>query len=355
MKARQLIQANRRKERGFVLAAAAIALAAIFAIMVVAIDIGRISHTGTELQGIADSAAVSGAMAILKQGPGTDPSPAAVTAAGDNRYDGQTFSNGSHGQLTTTAGNWNTTNTPPFTGGGTPTNAVQAFVTGPNVPLILAALIPGASSTKDIQRQAVAVIAPPSNAIATMPFSVCSDVSNGVSPQPPGPCPNGDGTVIKTLPDLVQQGAQNSCFTGLGGGACASCEQSLLPASCGGNPQNAAVGQIISLDNGQQNSVLKAIQNCVGPAQGGNANNTHLFILPVIANCNCSGTSQPIQGFVEIEIDSPSQITNSCAGQPPGAKCIVGAKQICDSSLTSDGISIGGAGDFGVKEVRLVQ
>jgi len=72
------------------LIAGGLALVAMFALIVVAIDIGRISHTATEVQGIADSAALAGAWAVVKQGAGSAQA-AATTAASDNRFDGQNF------------------------------------------------------------------------------------------------------------------------------------------------------------------------------------------------------------------------------------------------------------------------
>ena len=338
---------RRRGQGGFVLVLAGILLLTTFALIVVAIDIGRISHTATEVQGIADSAALAGALAVIKQGAG-NAGPAATTAAGDNRFDGRNFIDGTNGQLVVREGRWDPS-TASFTAGDSPTNAVRAIATGQSVRYVAAPLI-GIGPTTDIQKLAVAVIGAPATASASFPGAVCSSVANGVSPQPPGPCAGGDGTVIKTIPDLQQTGTQNSCFSGLGTGASSSNERSLLPAQCGGTTvATVSVGQIIFLDNGQNATVLQALQGCVGPAQGGNANNVHRFILPVIDNCNCNGASLPVTGFVEIEIDDPSQVITTGSN-----KRITGAKQICDSQLYGSGISLAGD-DFGVKETRLAQ
>ena len=338
----------RRGQRGFVLVLSGILLLTMFALMVVAIDIGRISHTGTEVQGIADSAALAGALAVIKQGPG-NARPAATTAAQDNRFDGRDFVNdGTNGQLDVIEGSWDT-GSASFTPGGSPTNAVRAITTGRSVRYVTAPMI-GIGATTDIQRLAVAVIGAPVTGAVSFPGAVCSNVANGVSPQPPGPCAGGDGTVIKTIPDLQQTGTQNSCFSGLGTGASSSNERNLLPARCGGTTvATVSVGQIIFLDNGQNATVLQALQSCVGPAQGGNANNVHRFILPVIDNCSCSGASLPVAGFVEIEIDDPSQVITTGSN-----KRITGAKQICDSQLYGGGITLSGD-DFGVKETRLAR
>jgi hypothetical protein len=320
--------------------ATGIAILTFFAFIVVAIDIGRISHTATEVQGIADSAAISGAIAVIRQGAG-HATGAATTAANDNRFDGKAFIAGTNALLNIEEGVWSPGSTPPFTAGGAPVNAVRATATGQNVKYITAPLI-GIAPTSDIQKRAIAVIAAPSSLVATMPFAICSDVANGVSPQPPGPCASGDGTVIKTLPDLQQQGQQNSCWTGLSGQHSGSHERDLLPVACGGTPETVSVGEIISLDNGQQNSVLKALQDCIDSG-------VHRFAVPVINNCQCSGTALPVTGFVEIQIDDSSQVIRQ-----GGNKRITGAKQICDSQLLGGSISIA-AGDFGVKEARLVQ
>jgi len=319
-----------------------------FALIVVAIDIGRISHTATEVQGIADSAALAGAWAVVKQGAGSAQA-AATTAASDNRFDGQNFVAGTNGQLDVSEGSWNAS-TGSFTPGGSPTTAVRAIVTGQNVRYVTAPLI-GIAPTSNIQTLAVAVIAAPSIAVVNMPLAICSNVAIGVSPQPPGPCANGDGTVIKTIPDLqqAQPSTQNSCFSGLGTGANSQNEWDLLPAQCGGTTvATVDVGEIISLDAGENAKVLQKLQACVGPAQGGYANNVHRFVVPVINNCTCSGAHLAVAGFVEIQIDAPSQVITTGSN-----KRITGAKQICDSKIYG-GLTIA-AGDFGVKVARLAQ
>ena len=337
---------RRRGQEGFALIAGGLALVAMFALIVVAIDIGRISHTATEVQAIADSAALAGAWAVVKQGAGSAQA-AATTAASDNRFDGRNFVNGTNGQLNVSEGSWDPS-TGSFTPGGVPTTAVRAIVTGQNVRYVTAPLI-GIAPTSNIQKLAVAVIAAPSIAVVNAPFAICSSVPNGVNPQPPGPCAGGDGTVIKTIPDLEQQGTQNSCFSGFGFVASSNSETNLLPAQCGGTTvATVNVGEIISLDNGQNASVLQALQNCVGPAQGGNANNVHRFVVPVINNCTCSGAHLAVAGFVEIQIDAPSQVITTGSN-----KRITGAKQICDSKIYG-GLTIA-AGDFGVKVARLAQ
>src|SRR5437762_5329184 len=77
-------------ERGIALALIGISLTAIFAMMVIAIDVGRFAHTAAEIQAIADLAAMSGAKSVLVRGAGTAQS-GADTAARQNTFDGRTF------------------------------------------------------------------------------------------------------------------------------------------------------------------------------------------------------------------------------------------------------------------------
>jgi hypothetical protein len=336
---------SRSGQRGFALAMSAFALVAMFALMVVAVDIGRLSHTATEVQGIADAAAMAGALAVMKQGAG-NARPAALAAAQDNRFDGRGFVDGTNGQLDVEEGNWDPSANS-FTSGRSPTNAVRAIATGQDMRYVLAPLI-GIAPTTDMTKSAVAAIGAPAIATVTGPLAVCSSVSNGVNPQPPGPCADGDGAVIKTIPDLQQQGAQNSCFSALSPGSSgSSLEQSRLPAQCGGgNLATLSVGDIIALDNGAQASVLQAIHDCVAPP-----NNVHRYVLPVIDNCSCNGQDLPVVGFVSIRIDdADTQVITTGSN-----KRITGAKQICDSQLLGGNIQFTDDNDFGEKVARIVQ
>src|SRR2546427_10564378 len=152
-----------RGQEGFVLVLGGIVLLVMFALIVVTCDIGRISHTATEVQGIADSAALAGALAVIKQGPGTAQS-AATGVATDNRFDGRAFVDGTSGHLVVEEGKWDT-GTASFTSGASPANAVRAIVTGQNVKYVAAPLI-GIAPASDIHKLTVAVIGIPMTATA---------------------------------------------------------------------------------------------------------------------------------------------------------------------------------------------
>ena len=84
--------ASVKNERGQVFVAAAVSLAAFLALTVVAVDIGRLAHTATEVQTVADAAANAGATALLKKtltGAAVDPIAEAQFVAGQNTVDGQ--------------------------------------------------------------------------------------------------------------------------------------------------------------------------------------------------------------------------------------------------------------------------
>src|SRR5215813_9313321 len=86
---------NRRKrhgERGIGLVAAALWFAALAVLAAVAIDIARISHTASEMQGIADAAAIAGAKAVLEAGGTAGPEQtAAFAVANQNYFNGTQF------------------------------------------------------------------------------------------------------------------------------------------------------------------------------------------------------------------------------------------------------------------------
>src|SRR5712692_8557723 len=83
---------SRKSERGIALIAVGIAIFAFFALIVIAVDVGRFSHTASEIQAVADLAALSGAKNVQSQGAGTAQA-GADTAALQNKFDGRVFVN----------------------------------------------------------------------------------------------------------------------------------------------------------------------------------------------------------------------------------------------------------------------
>src|SRR5690349_1610696 len=239
---------DRSKERGIALAVVAIALVAIFAMMVIAVDVGRFAHTGSEVQAIADLAALSGARSVLLRGPGNAQS-GADTAARQNVSDGRTFVNdGSSGVLQVVEGCY----TPPAAGcsancqgtfngpqsppcpAGPPQQfqAVKVTATRRGVSIITAALLPINTGLRslDITKQAIAAIGGINDVTPALPVALCPSLLASVNPG--GTCVQ--DAVLDQI-TLAPTGTQNACLTSLSpSSANANTFKSLVPPECGG-------------------------------------------------------------------------------------------------------------------------
>ena len=152
---RKMPRSERRARRhGNVLLAFAILIPALFAVVSLAVDYGRVQLAKSELQDAADAAAKYAAAGI----PAGNAVNFAKTAAGAN------FALGSAVSLTDAdivTGNFDSTNSPKFSSARTPLNAVQVTARrtasrGTGIPLIFASLI-GFSSC-DVTATSVAKI-----------------------------------------------------------------------------------------------------------------------------------------------------------------------------------------------------
>src|SRR5689334_5052342 len=98
---------RRKSERGIGLVATAVWIIAFAIIMAAAVDMARLSHTASEVQVIADAAALSGARALYLNGgtPGPE-QDAAWGVAHQNSFDGKIFpaSNDATGSMIVDAG-----------------------------------------------------------------------------------------------------------------------------------------------------------------------------------------------------------------------------------------------------------
>ena len=72
-------------ERGQSMALMGVGLTAFLFLAVIAVDVGRLAFTATEVQTVADTTAMAGAIALMN---GADPTTAANTVAGGNKVDG---------------------------------------------------------------------------------------------------------------------------------------------------------------------------------------------------------------------------------------------------------------------------
>ena len=100
---------------------------------------------------------------------------------------------------------------------------------------------------------------------------------------------------------LYQVPTDNSCFTSLSGASASSAtEKSLVPVcgsgGGGGKTQTVSIGDSITLDNGQQSTVLQAIDDCVKAGQ-------NEFVVPVVGDGSCGSHPSNVVAFARIIID----------------------------------------------------
>jgi putative Flp pilus-assembly TadE/G-like protein len=344
---------RRKGERGIGLLAVALWIGALAVIAAVAVDVARLSHTASEVQSIADAAALAGAKALLEAGGVAGPEQtAAFAVANQNRFNGQLFplSNDATANLFVEPGTFDPAATPPFSpvAGGGNGNAVRATPTGKNIPFIAAALVgpflnQASSTGSDVTKSAIAAFGCGTNCQPDLPIAICNDVvttipSNRI-------CESSDFAGVAPLSQTPAVGV--SCFTSLGTtlSASSSAERDDLPRICGGlGAPSVAIGQAMNVQNGQVASVLSALRDCVKPtALGGQ--NQHIFTLPVIETCGgCTG-DQKVTDFIALRIgcDDPTCTRDSCPC--PGAlntwdtavvdtgssKGIFNAVEVCDN------------------------
>ncbi len=349
---------RRKGERGIGLVVVGIAIFVFFALMVIAVDFGRFSHTAAEVQAVADLAALSGAKAILINGPGTAQA-GADTAALPNTFDGRNFANdGTVAALPVDEGHYD----PPcsqcpstvcptcsgdpqgtFTAGGSPVNAARATAIGKGVHVITASLI-GNMVQRDVAKTAVAVIGGANMIEPDLPILACPDFGGGWLTHVAGTCTQ--GAVIKSGINIqfAPTGSQTACWSSLNtGSSSASVFNSLLPADCGGLPpdQRPVVsvneGLTTGIQNGSDATVLHTIETC--------AANGHQFILPIgpAGSCDCSHPGV-VTDFATIRVT---------AVQSGGSPKFITADQICNNLVPGGKLpGGGGAASRGVSLVR---
>jgi putative Flp pilus-assembly TadE/G-like protein len=346
---------RRRGERGIALALVGIALVAIFAMIVIAVDVGRFAHTGAEVQAVADLAALSGAKQVLAHGAGTAQA-GGDTAARQNSFDGRAFINDGtiatmpveEGCYTRPAAGCTTNCMGTFAVGAPPCpagqfQAVRATATGNTVRIITAALLPinlGLQSL-NVTKQAIAAIVGGNTTQGTLPVVFCPTLLTQL--QPGGTCVQ-DAVMAQNL--FVPDPSGNSCYSSLSPTDAASAQRfnSLLPASCGGTATAVvSAGESVLVQNGADTSFLQALHDCV-------ASGVTDYTIPVVSTCGCTG-SATITGFVTLRIADASQVV---ATGPAANKGIHNAVQLCNNNIPTGGSSPG-TGLYGSQGVAMMQ
>jgi hypothetical protein len=329
------VPTHRRSERGVALAYFGILMLMFIGFAVIGIDVARLAFTASEVQSIADSAALAaiGDYATTN----ADPTVHTTTIVGDNTVDGRagTINSG------TTAGiellepgtyDWNTKAFTVGAWGDAGINAARAHGKG-TVTNLLAAAIGVLNSS--VHRTAIAAVGPACQEANPFPVALLeSEVASFVdSPN----CGNLPATQIFQVP------GQNSCFTSLSSSpSSASGDINLIPKQCcknqsvcgKGQSVSVSVGDTISLVNGQLDDLLKVINGCLQaqpPLQD--------FVVPVIPDGGCT-QGGVVQYFARIHI---AYVVSSGAAASKG----IYVTAICRDDVTGSdpGCQHGGGGN----------
>jgi hypothetical protein len=244
-----------------ILAMMGISLSAFLALTVVAVDIGRLAFTATEVQTVADVAATAGATAAVNGG---NADAEARRIALENSVDGAAASTAVD-NLEIEIGNY-----------------------------LLAAVL--GSPTTTVEKTATASFTTVSGATPELPMAIGSCYFENLCD---GCLPN-----LIQVPSNTGGDANNTGWTGFFGTASNSNMSGYIPAPCGGGvtPPHVEVGDVVSLNNGQIPTLINAIQCLLD--QGINE-----FVVPVVqsSSSSCGGPinqGAPVTGFVTLVVDS---------------------------------------------------
>jgi len=330
---------SRHRERGFVFVAAAILLVAIIAVVAIAVEVSRLTHTATEVQVAADVGALGAAVEYAKSANEGQSIQAGRNVASLN------FANGAQVPIegvSIAPGNYDPTRAvgDKFHQGDTPHNAFKATVTLTNVEYLTSTLISSQASTP-VQKTAVAAPDCPSDGVPNFPMTICDSY---MAEFQPGQTCNDQ----PRLASMVPTGTQTACWTSLGtGSASSSAYAALLPQACGGNGgAKVRVGDSIQMQSGSVNSFLQTVQCCVA------CKDQHKFTIPVVScsdingSGGCNGQGATVIGLATINIASYQDVmltgggTNNCRNVFPGCTGPTGDGRINNVNSPQSGIYV---------------
>lgn len=287
------------RERGAVLVSFGIGFIALVAIASMAVDLGRVAFTATEVQTAAEIAATAGAKTLLKDGSELNVRRDALGVLKvENKIDQQDASTRS---VAIQVGNFNPNsgfipNNTRAGGTGTP-NAVKATVTVEVVNLMRGMF---GSPKSRVRKSAIATFAP----------------TGGCEDHPEIPLAIGDGPGFddkcyadSCLPRALQIPSPSTAWTAFENPANRELIERFLPADCGGGgatPPEIRVGDQVSINNrlnDQQQQKLLDIFRCMSSQA------PREFLAPVVRYDGGRLDGQVI-GFVTVVIDNvtPSEL-----------------------------------------------
>jgi len=330
---------KRRGQQGFILVAAGILLVAVIAVVAIAVEVSRLTHTATEVQVAADAAALGAAVESTRSGVTEGQAIQAGRTIGSLN-----FANGAQVPISAVSiqpGHYDPTRAvgDKFHGGELPHDAFKATVTLTGVQYLTSTLISSQASTP-VQKIAVAAPDCPSGGVANFPMTICDTYLTETQP----------GDQCSDRPQLAQMvptGGQAACWTSLGtGSASSSTFAAVLPEACGGGGgKNVAVGDSIQLQSGAVNSFLQTVQCCVA------CEDQHKFTIPVvpcgdISGGGCNGQPSTVIGLATMNIASYQDVmltgggTNNCRNIFPGCTGPTGDGKINNVNSPESGIYI---------------
>jgi hypothetical protein len=287
-----------------------IGLLAFFGLAALAVDVGHMAFTATEVQAVADAAATAAAQSFrISDGQ---------AVAGQNMVAGNPAPSACPGDSSTCIelGIWDG-NLSVFTPNPTSFNAARATVTVSGVPNIVAGIFGQPDST--VTKVAVAAVRP------SLPFALGQGAACGFTQ----PCDSGE-TLTINLGNLPGHTPDTGWSTFFPDEACDAgpdtCVLNELPTECGGGGQPMPVLQPSETSFTVRQSYLPrataALANCVN----GGTRNT--FLVPFF---NCQGSSAPTlsAAAVGFETIAISSVTTSDSGDP-----IMNVQLSCASAST---------------------
>lgn len=275
----------RKSERGFVLAATAIAMPALFALAAVGIDTGRVALTATEVQNVADAAASAGAKNLLAGGTASTARSDAQAVARQNGFGGL----GATIETSQIEVGQYDYDTRTFVNGAIPSSAVRA-TPSTTVQNLFVGIFGSSFSSSTVTKTATAGFTGLGRGRATLPLAI------GECNYPGLETCFADSTCLPRL-ENVPSPTDNVGWTAFFEGTNTPNIKSYLPSACGGSQlaPEVGVGTSISLGNGANTPVLQALKQCVD--QG-----IKEFMVPIVS---CSGQfnqSSTVTGFATIII-----------------------------------------------------
>jgi hypothetical protein len=324
MKCLGLIRSQLANERGIGLVVTALSLIAFCSLVAVGIDVGRITFTASEVQSVADIAALTGARALLD---GRPPLADATALLGANTIDSRVASVAA----TTSVQTGSVDGSGTFTaGGGAAANAIKATSVA-RVTNLFAGIFGAANGATTVTKTATAVIATTANGRPNLPLALSGDCFTNFN------CTAGNCPTLNTQ-------SNNAGWTGLTSGHSKPNAEQYIPAPCGGGTTAPIinVGDTLNATNGTVTALFQDV-DCLVCTHG----NSGPFLVPVVNKTCTSGFTGDfsVKGFATVVVDAG---TYCAAGHDKKSVPLLSVRHVDTPG------SVGGCTTCGTGFVRLI-